>query len=131
MDYEYLQFLKNKSFKKAVPKPVHPDVNTLFQNFITDVQAWLKLLKEDCSRSVNTAATDLLWETFRRTLDAESLKLQDLCHFQVLDNFSKLLHAFKTEAADIWNKKSSLMIVDTPADTMDISEDESEESSED
>ena len=101
-------------------------MNTLFQNFLTDVQAWLNLLKEDCSRSVNTTATDLLWETFRRNLIVESWKLQDLCHLQVLDNSSKLLHAFKTEAADTWNKKSSLMIADTPADTMDISEDEYE-----
>ena len=129
MDFQSLQFLKNKTYRTAVPKPIQPDVNTLFQNFITNVQAWIQPLKEDCSRSVNTAATDLLWETFRRTFDAESLKLQDLCHFQVLDNFSKHLHAFKTEAADIWNKKSSLMIADTPADKMDISEDESEESS--
>ena len=131
VDFESLQFLKNKTYKKAVPKPVQPDVNVCFQNFLTEVQAWLDLLKADCTRNVNPAATDLLWETFRRTLDVDSLKLQDLCHSQVLENFSKHLHAFQSEAADIWDKKSSLMIVNAPADQMDILEDESEDASED
>ena len=39
VDFESLQFLKNKTFKKAVPKPVRPDGNILFQNFLTKVQA--------------------------------------------------------------------------------------------
>ena len=60
VDFESLQFLRNKTFKKVVPKPVQPDVNILFQNFLTEVQAWLNLLKEDRSKSVNPAATDLL-----------------------------------------------------------------------
>ena len=94
VDFESLQFLKNKTFKKVVPKLVQPDVNIFFQNFLTEVQAWLDLLKADCTKNVNPAATDLLWETFRRTVDAESLKFQDLCRSQVLENFSKHLHAF-------------------------------------
>ena len=76
---------------------------------------------------MNPSATDLLWETFRRTLDTDSLKLQDLCHSQVLENFSKHLHAFQSEVVDIWDKKSTLMITNAPADQMDISEDESED----
>ena len=80
VDFESLQFLKNKTYKKVVPKPVQLDVNVCFHNFITEVQAWIDLLKADCTSNVNPAATDLLWETFRRTLDDESLKFQDLCH---------------------------------------------------
>lgn len=78
------------------------------------MQAWIATLKADCASNMNPTASDVLWNSFRRRFNSESLKLKDLCYSHVYDKFTEYLNALKPYLEDIWLEKPILHLDISP-----------------
>ena len=78
------------------------------------MQEWINSLKQASLKISNPAASDSLWERFRKRLNAETLKLKELGYERAQQNFNDQLKAFQDQVLSQWCKKEILPLDNAP-----------------
>ena len=78
------------------------------------MQEWINSLKQASLEISNHAASDSLWERFRKWLKSETQKLKELGYERAQQNLSDQLKAFQDQVLSQWYKKEIIPLDNAP-----------------
>ena len=106
--------LNKISTPKPKPTSTKSDVIKNLLIFEIEIQELITSLKQASQEISNPVSFDSLWERFRKWLNSETQKLEELSYERAQQKFSEQLKAFKDQVLSHWDKKEILLLKNAP-----------------